>query len=182
MTETDLIDQSRRGSPDAWEALTRLHQEAVFRLAYLLLGDPDDAEDVAQETFVRAYYALDRFDVTRPLRPWLLRIASNLARNRRRSIGRYFAQLNRFAREPEAPAQTVARDDSHTLWLAIQRLNEDFRQAIYMRYFLDMTETEMAQSLGVAPGTVKSRLHRAVTALRKVIAQDFPHLQETFEP
>ncbi len=181
MTETDLINQSRRGDPDAWEALTRAHQETVFRLAYLLLGDPDDAEDVAQETFVRAYFALKRFDTSRPLRPWLLRIASNLARNRSRSVGRYFAHLNRFAREPHDSGTPVALDDSQSLWQAVQRLKPDFQQAIYMRYFLDMSESEMAQALSVAAGTVKSRLHRALTALGAVIARDYPHLQGTFE-
>lgn len=180
MTEADLIHQSRRGDPGAWEALTRLHQEPVFRLAYLLLGDPDDAQDVAQEAFVRAYYALKRFDASRPLRPWLLRIASNLARNRRRSIGRYFAHLNRFAREAQENGTAIAQDDSQTLWLAVRRLKPDFQQVLYMRYFLDMSEAEMAETLNIANGTVKSRLHRALTALRAVIARDYPHLQDTF--
>jgi RNA polymerase sigma-70 factor (ECF subfamily) len=182
VTETDLIHQSRRGDPDAWQALTRLHQETVFRLAYLLLGDPDDAEDVAQEAFVRAYYALKRFDPDRPLRPWLLRIASNLARNRRRSIGRYFAHLTRFAREPQDDGPAVPQDDSQSLWQAVRRLKPDYQQVLYLRYFLDMGESEMAGTLNVAPGTVKSRLHRALTALREVIARDFPQLQDTFEP
>jgi RNA polymerase sigma factor (sigma-70 family) len=182
VTETDLIHRSRRGDPDAWETLTRLHQETVFRLAYLLLGDPDDAQDVAQEAFVRAYYALKRFDPQRPLRPWLLRIASNLARNRRRSLGRYFAHLTRFAREPQAAAPAVPHDDSQTLWQAVRRLKPGFQQVLYMRFFLDMSEAEMAGSLEVAAGTVKSRLHRALSALRDLIARDYPHLQETFEP
>ena len=177
MTETDLIVQSRRGDPDAWEALTRVHQEAVFRLAYLLLGDPDDAEDVAQEAFVRAYYALRRFDTARPLRPWLLRIASNLARNRGRSIGRYFAQLNRFARVSSTDAPALAEEDSESLWVAVRRLTTDYQQVIYMRYFLEMSESEMAEALAVAPGTVKSRLHRALAALRELIAREYPHLQ-----
>ena len=84
----------------------REHQQAVFRLAYLLLGDADEAEDVAQETFIRAYRALERFDASRPLRPWLLRIASNLASNQRRSIGRYFGALQRLVfLDPEAGAR-----------------------------------------------------------------------------
>ena len=181
VTETDLIVQSRRGDPDAWEALTRVHQEAVFRLAYLLLGDPDDAEDIAQETFVRAYYALRRFDTARPLRPWLLRIASNLARNRRRSFGRYFAQLNRFAREPVADRPALAGDDSESLSEAVRRLSTDYQQVIYMRYFLEMSEADMAEALAVAAGTVKSRLHRALAALRDLIAREYPHLQGSLE-
>jgi RNA polymerase sigma-70 factor (ECF subfamily) len=93
--EGDWVNQARRGSPVAWEALVRRYQDAVFRLAYLVLRDGGEAEDVAQETFVRAYLALERFESGRPLRPWLMRIAINLARNRRRSIGRYLAYLRR---------------------------------------------------------------------------------------
>jgi RNA polymerase sigma-70 factor (ECF subfamily) len=181
VTEADLIEQSRRGHPDAWEALTRTHQETVFRLAYLLLGDPDDAQDVTQDTFVRAYFALNRFAATRPLRPWLLRIASNLARNRRRSLGRYFAQLQRFAREPQPEVAPVGSDDSESLRQAVRRLRPEFQQVIYLRFFLSLSEAEMADTLGVAAGTVKSRLHRALSALRAVILRDYPHLEGTFE-
>ena len=84
MTDT-WIESARQGDETAWVELVRLHQEAVFRLAYLFLGDPDEAEDAAQETFIRAYRALGRFDTSRPLRPWLLQIVANLTRNRRRS-------------------------------------------------------------------------------------------------
>ncbi|HEX2908622.1 MAG TPA: sigma factor, partial [Phototrophicaceae bacterium] len=87
MSETELIHRARRGDSAAWEVLVSSHQEAVFRLAYLLLGDASDAEDVAQETFIRAFRFLARFDETRNWRPWLLSIAANLTRNRRRSVG-----------------------------------------------------------------------------------------------
>src|SRR5215510_9029334 len=88
LDEPTLIRRAVDGDAAAWEALMRAHQEAVFRLAYLILGDPDDAEDVAQETFLRAWKHLKGFDSTRPLRPWLLSITSNLSSNRRRSAGR----------------------------------------------------------------------------------------------
>ena len=77
-------------------ALVRAHQTPVFRLAYLLLGSADEAEDVTQETFIRAYRSLGRFDTSRPLRPWLFKIAANLAHNQRRSMGRYLAALGRL--------------------------------------------------------------------------------------
>ena len=85
MDEPTLIRHALNGDATAWEPLMVAHQQAVFRLCYLLLGDPDDAEDIAQETFLRAWKYLKSFDSTRPLRPWLLSIASNLASNRRRS-------------------------------------------------------------------------------------------------
>src|SRR5688572_27170151 len=70
--EGDMVRRVRQGDAAAWEWVMQQHQEAVFRLAYLILSDPDDAEDVAQEAFIRAYHALGRFDLDRPLRPWLL--------------------------------------------------------------------------------------------------------------
>ncbi|MEZ4737214.1 MAG: RNA polymerase sigma factor [Caldilineaceae bacterium] len=101
----------RGGNEATWAALVQAHQAAVFRLAYLLLGDADEAEDVAQEAFIRAFYALARFDPARPLRPWLLQIARNLAYNRRRSLRRYLAALGRWweatSSQVEAPSVTV---------------------------------------------------------------------------
>lgn len=184
MTEAQQIRQARQGDHAAWEALMRAHQEPVFRLAYLLLGDPDEAEDIAQETFLRAYKALKRFDAERPLRPWLLRIASNLAHNRHRSIGRYLAALTRFARQdPDAVKQTSFKpdDEAQVLWKAVKKMARPFREVIYLRYFLDMSESEMVAALDVPAGTVKSRLHRALSKLRGIIERDYPELKEIVE-
>jgi len=162
----------------------RTHQEPVFRLAYLLLGEPDEAEDIAQETFLRAYKALDDFDTERPLRPWLLRIASNLAHNRHRSIGRYIAALTRFAqRDPEkiSPTTIEPDDDSQLLWQAVKKMAQPFQEVIYLRYFLDMSESEMADTLDIPSGTVKSRLYRALSKLRGIIERDYPELKEIVE-
>jgi RNA polymerase sigma-70 factor, ECF subfamily len=184
VTESEQINLARRGDESAWEALVRVHQEPVFRLAYLLLGDPDDAQDVVQETFVRAYYSLSRFDTDRPLRPWLLRITSNLAHNRRRAFGRYFAALMRYARSDPESISPVAAPAQHTdagqLWQVIQRLAPPFREAIYLRYYLEMSDAEIAATLSVAPGTVKSRLHRALSRLREMIDRDYPDLKDAF--
>ena len=184
VTESEQINLARRGDESAWEALVHLHQQSVFRLAYLLLGDPDDAQDVAQEAFMRAYSALKRFDTDRPLRPWLLRITSNLAHNRRRAVGRYFAALMRYAREEPksiAPVTNPSHTDAQELWKIIQRLTPPFREIIYLRYYLEMPEAEIAATLSVAPGTVKSRLHRALSKLRELIERDDPDLKNEFE-
>ncbi len=182
MDEPTLIRHAMYGDVTAWEPLMLAHQEAVFRLCYLLLGDPDDAEDVAQETFLRAWKHLKGFDATRPLRPWLLSIASNLASNRRRSAGRYFAALVRaFRDEPisiRIEDKSAEKMEANELWHAVQRLNVDDQHIIYLRYFLNLPVDEAAQVLQVAEGTVKSRLSRAVEKLRKIIQQDFPVLSE----
>ena len=119
----------------AWEPLVRTHQQSVFRFAYLLLGDPDDAEDVAQETFLRAWNHLDRFDAARPLRPWLLSITSNLASNWRRSAGRYVSALTRTFRNEPVPdsleEKNTQRLQAEELWVAVKSLKAADQQVIY---------------------------------------------------
>jgi RNA polymerase sigma-70 factor (ECF subfamily) len=183
VSEPDLIQRARQGDQAAWESLVRLHQEPAFRLAYLLLGDADEADDVAQETFIRAFGALDRFDTSRPLRPWLLRITTNLAYNQRRAVGRYLAAVRRiFAAEPQPVQHTDAENDwleeAQALWQAVRRLSRADQEIIYLHYFLELTVAETAEALGVAPGTVKSRRHRALERLRVIVILEFPALQE----
>ena len=185
MDESTLARHAANGDAAAWESLMVTHQEAVFRLAYLLLGDPDDAEDTAQESFLRAWKALGSFDPARPLRPWLLSITANLARNRRRSAGRYFAALMRaFRDEPASEGieeQSAQNFQAKELWKAVQKLSTLDQQIVYLRYFLDVPVAETAQILQVAEGTVKSRLSRALEKLRRVIQQDFPVLVDRRE-
>ncbi len=186
MSEADLIARARRGDDAAWTTLVEEHQQPIFRLAYLLLGDSDDAEDVAQEAFIRAFHALDRFDETRMLRPWLLSITANLARNRRRSAGRFLNALARVVRGEVEVAGTLGERsgeqwEAGALQQAVRRLQHADQEIIYLRYFLDLSEAEMSQTLGIAAGTVKSRLHRAMNRLRTVVDRDFPALREERE-
>jgi RNA polymerase sigma factor (sigma-70 family) len=186
LDESTLIRHAANGDAAAWEPLVLAHQEAVFRLSYLLLGDPDDAEDIAQETFLRAWNHLERFDTTRPLRPWLLSIASNLASNRRRSAGRYLSALARaFRNEPASSPSIEEKSTQHMqashLWKAVQTLSVPDQQIVYLRYFLDLSVAETAEVLNVAKGTVKSRLSRALERLRGIIQHDFPVLAEPRE-
>ena len=184
MEEIDLIKRARQGDQAVWITLVGEHQEAIFRLAYLILGDPDDAKDVAQETFIRAFRSLDRFEEHRPLKPWLLRIATNLSRNQRRASGRYWAALTRFGRREIDNKRNVAEEastqleKSRTLWTAVRRLRQADQEVIYLRYFLDLSVGETATALEIAPGTVKSRLHRSLRRLEAVITRDFPILRE----
>jgi len=181
--EVELVRRARQGSSGAWEDLVRLHQEPLFRLAYLLLGDAGEAEDVAQEAFLRAYRSLERYDTERPLRPWLLSIAANLARNRRRSAGRHLAAVRRWFKSGPAPGpgieeRSIQNLESQDLWRAIRHLNLMDQQVVYLRYFLEMSTEEVAETLQVPEGTVKSRLHRALKRLRGVIERYFPELSE----
>jgi RNA polymerase sigma-70 factor (ECF subfamily) len=181
-----LISRAAKGDADAYEQIVRLHQEAVFRLAYLILGDKQDAQDIAQETFIRAYRGLYRFDTSRPLRPWLLQIAKNLARNRRRAAGRYLAALQRtFLHMPgstyvaaSAESDVEQQREVQALWDAIRQLSKLDQEVIYLRYMLGLSTQETAEVLGVQSGTVKSRLSRALGRLRGVVEDDFPLLME----
>jgi RNA polymerase sigma-70 factor (ECF subfamily) len=186
LDETTLIQRATNGEAAAWEPLMLAHQEPVFRFAYLFLGDADDAEDITQETFLRAYHNLKRFDPTRPLRPWLLSIAANLAKNRHRSAARYLAALTRsFRAEPstvvDVEGHALHRQDADHLWKAVRQLNADDQQIIYLRFFLDLSTADAAQALDVAEGTVKSRLNRAIGRLRVIIKNSFPTLSEGYE-
>jgi RNA polymerase sigma-70 factor (ECF subfamily) len=191
VNETEEVTRAKEGDEVAWGALVRRHQEAVFRLAYLLLRDADDAEDVAQETFIRAYRALDRFDSTRPLRPWLLEITRNQCYNWGRAFRRRLAALQRWGQvapisnvnvgnavDVDPNEQVMQEWKANTLWQAVRRLNATDQEVVYLRCFLELSVEETAQALHVAPGTVKSRLWRALDRLRRVVEQDFPGLRE----
>lgn len=183
MTE-DLVRRARRGEEAAVEAMVQEHQEAMFRLAYLLLGDAADAEDAAQEALIRALASLHRFDISRPMRPWLLSITANLAKNRLRSKSRYQSALRRAANESltTASGDESAAAEAQTLWLAVRRLQNADQEVIYLRFFMELSVTETAQTLRVREGTIKSRLSRALTRLRQVLARDFPDLIEDTNP
>ena len=159
----------------AYETLVHRHQGIAFRTAYVVTGTAADAEEAAQDAFMKAYRALGRFRSGAPFRPWLLRIVANEARNRRRSAGRRASLAMRLAEEPSgdaAPspeATLLDRERREALLTAIGHLREDDRLVIACRYFLDLSEEEMATTLGWRRGTVKSRLSRALDRLREEV-------------
>ena len=181
--EPDLVQRAREGDQAAYELLVQQHAEAVFRLAYLFLGDKDDAADAAQETFIRAFHNLRTFDTTRPLRPWLLRIAANLALNRRRAAGRYWAALRRWVFAVPEPVlhvevESARQLEANALWDAVQRLEAKDQEILYLRYFLELSVNETAEVLNIEAGTVKSRQSRALERLRAVVERNYPLLYE----
>lgn len=185
MASQDIIQQIVDGDESGWSQLIEKHQEAVFRLVYLILGDADDAQDVTQEAFIRAYNNINRFDPDRPLRPWLYRIASRLAYNHHRSLGRRWAALKRFGRikpeESEHPeALSIQQMEAQTLREAVARLKRQDQEVLFLRYFLDLSIDETAESLDLPVGTVKSRQSRALDRLKGVIQREYPSLEYRF--
>ncbi len=151
----------------------REHQGIAFRTAYLLTGSAADAEESAQDGFVKAYRALGRFRRGAPFRPWVLEIVANEARNRRRSAGRRTALALRAAGQelsgdaaPSPEGVLLAAEEREGLLAAVNRLRDDDRLVLGCRYFLDLSEEETAAALGIRRGTVKSRLSRALERLR----------------
>jgi len=179
LDEAGLVERARHGDLDAWETLVRTHQGIAFRTAYLLAGNAADAEEAAQDGFVKAYRALGRFRRGAPLRPWLLRIVANEARNRRRSAARRERLALRAAAEdrpgdavPSPEAALLARESHEQLLAAVERLSEEHRDAVACRYFLELSEDETAAALGIRKGTVKSRLSRALAQLRESMEEE----------
>ena len=171
-----LVERSRSGDQDAYAELVTRYQAIAARTAYVITGTASDAEDVAQDAFVKAYYALDRFREGAPFRPWLLRIVANEAINRRKAAGRRPTvglsvvedrASGDTALSPEASA--LARERRELVLDALRQMREEDRLVIAYRYFFDLSEIEMAEALGVARGTVKSRLSRAIARLRAVM-------------
>jgi len=172
--ETELVERARRGDLHAWETIVRTHQGIAFRTAYVMAGNAADAEEAAQDGFVKAYRALGRFRRGAPFRPWLLRIVANEARNRRRSAARRERLSLRAAAEarpgdavPSPEAALLSRESQGQLLAAVERLSDDHRDAIACRYLLDLSEDETAAALGIRRGTVKSRVSRALERLRE---------------
>jgi RNA polymerase sigma-70 factor (ECF subfamily) len=174
LTESELIALASEGDGDAYASLVRAHQDIAFRTAMLITQDAADAEEAAQDAFIKAWRALPRFRRGEPWRPWLLTIVANEARNRRRSAGRRSALALRVEppREDGSAEATVLAAETRTALLgAMARLRDDDRLVLGCRYLLELSEAETAAALGVKPGTVKSRTSRALGRLREEVAE-----------
>lgn len=146
----------------------RQHQDIAFRAAFLVTGSAADAEDAAQDAFVKAWRSLGRFRRGAPFRPWLLAIVVNEARNRRRHAGRQAALALRAydPRTDDVEDRVSQREDRERLLERLAEMGEDDRLAIGCRYLLELSEGETAEALGWPRGTVKSRLSRGLERLR----------------
>ena len=173
-----LVERARAGDAAAFTRIVERHQATAFRVAWVLCGNAADAEEATQDAFVKAHGALGRFRTGAPLRPWLLTIAANEARNRRRASGRREHLAMRAAGEapPRAAAssedQALTADRDAGLRAAIARLEGPDREVLWLRYFAELSEAETAAALGCRRGTVKSRTSRALARLRVELEGD----------
>jgi len=175
VTEEQLVERAKRGDMQAYGDLVTRYQALAQRTAYVILRDADAAQDAAQEAFVKAYRALGRFREGAPLRPWLLRIVANEAINQAKAASRHrhvdLTVAGSVATDPEGSpeAQALASERRELVVRALNEMREGDRIVIAYRYFFDLTEAEMAEALGIARGTVKSRLSRAMSRLRELL-------------
>jgi RNA polymerase sigma factor (sigma-70 family) len=169
----ELFARAQRGETAAYEEIVHRYQQVAFRTAYVITGSAAEAEDAAQEGFVKAYRALASFRPGADPRPWLLRIVANEARNRVRSIGRRHQLELRLAEgfrpggaAPSPEAAALAAEDRRHLLSLVNELSDEDRLVIASRYFLELSGEETADAIGIPEGTVKSRLSRALGRLR----------------
>ncbi len=162
--EAALVRGARAGSASDFEALFRAHWPRAYRAAYLVVHDAAAAEDIAQEAFLAAVRALDRFDRRRPFGPWLHRIVVNRAIDwaRARAL-RGETQLLDGLTAPPHPEPS----DPHALAGAVASLPPEHRAVVVLRYLLDYTPGEIAELLELPRGTVNSRLRRALDQLKE---------------
>ena len=176
--EQDLIERAQRGDSRAFEEIVHRYQQIAFRTAYVITASAADAEDATQDGFVKAYRAIGRFRAGAELRPWLVRIVANEARNRLRSAGRR-RRLELHLSEgfrpgdaaPSPEAVAVAGDERRRLLEMVNAMSDEDRVVIASRYFLQLSGEETAAALGIPEGTVKSRLSRALARLRGVVEE-----------
>jgi RNA polymerase sigma-70 factor (ECF subfamily) len=169
--ETARVIEAQRGSDEAFTELVEAYQSHVYNLCYRMLGETEAAEDAAQETFLRAYQHLQRYDRSRPFATWLLSIGAHYCIDRLRRRRFSFSSLDNdeewgVAELPDVDAPnpedvTMHRERSRQMQAAIGKLGPTDRAAIVLRYWHDCSEAEIAETLDLSVSAVKSRLHRA---------------------
>lgn len=175
--DSDLVDDWRAGDPNAFEALVRRHERRVFGLLLRMLGSREEAEDAAQETFLNLHRSGHRFRRESRFSTFVYRVAVNAALNRRRTLGRRRAQLERLGERqaagddlqsaPRGPEDSTAGGEIQVrVQREIRALSPILRAPLVLHDLEGLAYGEIARVLCVAEGTVKSRIHRARKALR----------------
>ena len=185
--DVDLVRRARSGDRAAQEKLAQRYRRSMYILALQLMGNHDDAMDVVQDALVRFFTTIKRFDLGRPLKPWLYQIVRNRAvdLHRRRKVRRHESldvededgrtfQIRDEAADPEGDlAETQLRT---RIWQAIQKMSAKQREILVLRDYQDLSYNEIADTLNIPIGTVMSRLHGARKRLRAILGEDLQTL------
>ncbi|HSJ06091.1 MAG TPA: sigma-70 family RNA polymerase sigma factor [Longimicrobiales bacterium] len=183
-TEWDLIARCRAGSAAAFEPLVRAHEARALAVATALLGDGDEAADAVQDAFVKAYRALDRLADGTDFGAWFRRILRNGCLDRLRSPSRRRrVRLDQGAvdavrwEDADGLAAVEAHELARAVRTALAGLSAEHREILVLKEIEDMSYAAIAQSMGIPPGTVASRLHHARSALRRIVEAGGVHLE-----
>ena len=177
--DAECVKRVQRGDTQSFEILVRRHQNTTFNLIYRFLGDYDEATETAQEVFLSAYSSIQQFRGDANFATWLYRIAFNHASSRRKSLNsklqRHVALEDDVVADCSADPETSAerREIQQCVQQALNSLNRDDAQIILLRDLQGVRSEDIAETLDVPVGTVKSRLHRARPALRASLAPYF---------
>ena len=177
MDEKQAIQRLKNGDISGLEFLVACHQVKAVRTAYLITRDLGLAEDIVQDSFIRAFRAMRGFDETRPFEPWFMRSVVNASVKMMQKSARqveagddadeFLSQLAEQAESVESQVESI--EVQNQIWDAMQKLSPRQRAVIVQRYFLDMSEAEMAKESGTAVGTVKWMLNAARERLRGLL-------------
>jgi RNA polymerase sigma-70 factor (ECF subfamily) len=189
-TEADLIDRAKRGDRTAFGRLVRLHHRRIYACAIHLLGDRDEAEDAVQETFLRAWRAIDRFDGRAALSTWLYRICINVSFNALRRRKRMETRDLSDPRVPDRPADPAqgnhdlrdiaqARQLYARLAEALDGLSPSLRSTVVLVLIEGVSQKEAAEVLGCSEGTIAWRVHEARRRLREVLGDLLAEVDES---
>jgi len=169
--EMTWVLQAQQGSDEAFTNLVETYQKHVYNLCYRMLGEPESAEDAAQETFLRAFQHIHRYDRKRPFATWLLSIAAHYCIDRLRRRKFSMASIDQDEEEggfelpdadaPNPESEVVYNEQREQMQGLLKRLDSVDRAAIVLRYWNDCSEAEIAEALNLTVSAVKSRLHRA---------------------
>lgn len=165
--EVDLLVAAQNGSDDAFSSLVVQYQNPVFNLCYRMLGNAQEAEDAAQETFWRAYQAIRRYDRNRPFATWLLSIAAHYCIDQQRKKRITTMEIEDWMEEvipdhaPQPEKQLGDIEERMSIQAMLHFLNPQDRAAVILRYWHEYSEEEISQALQLSVSAVKSRLHRA---------------------
>jgi RNA polymerase sigma-70 factor (ECF subfamily) len=174
-TEATWVQQARAGDQAAFARLVEAYQTPVYNLAYRMLGNMVEAEDAAQETFIRAYTRLDTYDPTRKFSSWLLAIASHYCVDmlrRRRMNYLSFDELPPMVelsmpRTTQPEQVVISQQNASAVQRLLDTLPPAYRTPVVLRYWYDMSYREIAETMGVTESTIKTRLHRARAKLAR---------------
>lgn len=165
--EPDVLNQVHQGNQEAFTQLVETYQRPVYNLCYRMLGDPDEAEDAAQETFLRVYKNIKHYDHKRPFSTWLLSIAAHLCIDQLRKRRMVFVSIDGtpYLDPPDGlpgpEASFYLKEDQKRVQALLKTLSPADRAAVIMYYWYDFSYDEISHSLSLTVSAVKSRLHRA---------------------